>query len=381
LNYIDKVDTEVEETVETFLGSKVHETLEKLYRDLRHQKENTLEELLNFLHAEWKKNWKDAIVIVKEDYGQENYLKMAQKNITDYYKRYYPFNQGKTIALEELIRISLDESGNYKLQGYIDRLMETKDGYYEIHDYKTNSRLPLPDYIRQDRQLALYAIGVKEKYPDVKDIRLVWHFLAFDKEIDSTRTDKELTRLKQDTIQLIDTIEKEDKFPANPSFLCKWCEFKPVCRQWSHLSKLEDKPVNEYYNDPGVKLVNNYAELKNKQKQIIAELDVEIEKLEEAIKHFAEKENIDVVFGSGNKVRITINKRYSFPSKNSMDRKELEQLLKKFKKWDEVVQIDTSALSKILQEKTWEKELINVVEKYTEIECSKRLYLSKINTE
>ncbi|MFW6122283.1 MAG: hypothetical protein ACOC80_15480, partial [Petrotogales bacterium] len=37
---------------------------------------------------------------------------------------YYPFNQGKTIALEERILIDLDDAGEYKLQGYIDRVSE-----------------------------------------------------------------------------------------------------------------------------------------------------------------------------------------------------------------------------------------------------------------
>lgn len=379
LNYIDKVETEVEGSIEAFLGSRVHETLEKLYRDLQHQKHNSLEDLLTFLKTEWQKQWNDAIVIVKEDYSPDNYLKMAEKYIADYYKRYHPFTQGKTIALEDLIRINLDSSGNYKLQGYIDRLSENKDGHYEIHDYKTNSRLPLPDYLRQDRQLALYSIGVNDKYPDVQNIRLVWHFLAFDKEIDSTRTDEELTKLKQDTIKLINTIESEEEFPANPSLLCEWCEFKPICRQWSHLHKIEDKPANEYLTDPGVQLVNKYAELKNKQKQIDVELDSEIAKLEEAIKHFAEKENVDVVFGSGNKVRIAINERYSFPSKNSKEREELERLLKEYGKWDDVIQMDTSSLGKIIQEKMWDKELLSELKKYTKFEYSKRLYLSKIN--
>jgi len=378
LNYIDKVETEIEGSVEAFLGSRVHESLEKLYRDLRYQKENTLDELLTFLNEEWQKNWSDEIVIVNDKYTPENYLKMAKKYITDYYKRYQPFNQEKTLALEERIRINLDDSGKYKLQGYIDRLSETKDGYYEIHDYKTNSRLPLPEYIEQDRQLALYAIGVKDRYPNVEDIRLVWHFLAFDKEIDSTRTDNELEILKQDTIELIDAIESEEEFPANPSSLCDWCEFKPMCRQWSHLSKLENKPVNEYLNDPGVQLVNKYAKLKNKQKQIDEELGSEIKKLEEAIKHFAEKEQIDVIFGSSNKVRITINERYCFPLKHSKERAELERLLKKYGKWDDVVQIDTSVIGKIIQEKTWNSELLKTLKKYVVIERSKRLYLSKI---
>ena len=91
LKYIDRVETEVEESIEAFLGVRVHETLEKLYRDLRYQKLKTLDELLDFFHSEWKKNWDDSIVIVKEEYGPENYLKMGEKFITDYYNR--PFAQ------------------------------------------------------------------------------------------------------------------------------------------------------------------------------------------------------------------------------------------------------------------------------------------------
>lgn len=52
------------------MGSLVHETLEKLYKDLKFQKLNTLKEVLDFYNSEWKKNWNDAIVIVKEQYFQ-----------------------------------------------------------------------------------------------------------------------------------------------------------------------------------------------------------------------------------------------------------------------------------------------------------------------
>ncbi len=51
---------------------------------------------------------------------------MGKKYLTDYYQRYHPFNQGKTVALEELIRIT-GLGWNDKLQGYIDRLTE-RDG-------------------------------------------------------------------------------------------------------------------------------------------------------------------------------------------------------------------------------------------------------------
>jgi len=56
-----------------------------------------------------------------------------------------------------------------------------------------------------------------------------------------------------------------------------------------------------------------------------------MEKLEEAIFNFAEKENINVVFGSNNKVRISASERFVFPSKYSKEREGLEKLLVKNK--------------------------------------------------
>ncbi len=88
------------------------------------------------------------------------------------------------------------------------RLTKREDGCYEIHDYKTCSQLHSLEDIKNDRQLTLYAIGVKKRYHDVKDVKLIWHFLKFNKEINLTRTDKELEELKRKTIELLDTIKK-----------------------------------------------------------------------------------------------------------------------------------------------------------------------------
>jgi putative RecB family exonuclease len=378
MKYIDRVETEVEQSIEAYMGSRVHETLEKLYLDLKYQKLNTLEELLAYLRDEWQKNWDDSIVIVKEEYSPENYLKMAEKFVTDYYNKHKPFDQGRTISLEERILINLDDSDNYKLQGYIDRVNESEEGYYEVHDYKTNSRLPLPEYIENDRQLALYAIGIKEHYPDVKNVKLIWHFLAFDKEIDSTRTDEELEELKRKTIELIDTIESDEKFEAKTSVLCNWCEFKPVCSKWSHLYKIREKPENEYMSDSGVQLVKRYAELRKKKTEMTKSLDEEIDKVEEALIEFAQNEGVDVVFGSHEKVSIKEYERFKFPSKHSAKRKELIEILKKYGKWEEVDQLDTSALNKIIQEKRWTEDVLDILKEYVELDKSKRLYVSKI---
>lgn len=177
---------------------------------------------------------------------------------------------------------------------------------------------------------------------------------------------------------MIEKIESDEKFEANTSLLCDWCEFKPICRQWSHLYVIREKPENEYMDDPGVKLVERYAELKAKEKQVTLDIYAELEKIEEALIAFSEKEGVETVFGPRHKIRIKDTERYSFPSKNSSDRKQLVQTLKDLGKWDEVVQLDTAALNKIIQEKQWDSKSLDILEQYIRLEKSRRLYLSKI---
>ena len=160
---------------------------------------------------------------------------MAEQCIKDYYNRYRPFDQGITIALEKRILFNLDGNNNYRLCGCIDRVAKTEDGCYQIHDYKTCSRLPSLGYIHKDRQLGLYAIGIKERYPYIRNIRLIWHFLRFNKEIRSSWTSEELNELKRNTIRLINEIESAKKFPTNPSHLCEWCEFNAICERNRHI--------------------------------------------------------------------------------------------------------------------------------------------------
>ncbi|MFC1750372.1 RecB family exonuclease, partial [Pseudomonadota bacterium] len=181
--YIDKIKVEVTDTVETFLGSRVHDTLEKLYKDLKFQKTNTLQQLLDFFEEIWEKNWNDNIIIVRENIDKSNWKQMGVKFITDYYNKYKPFDQEQTIDIEKSIFFPLDETKQFNLRGYIDRLASKKDGTYVIHDYKTSGTLPEIKYIEKDRQLALYALAIKNSYIDCSKVEVAWHYLAFDKEI------------------------------------------------------------------------------------------------------------------------------------------------------------------------------------------------------
>ena len=357
-SYIDKIETEIEETVEAFLGSRVHETLQKLYTDLNFQMMPSLKELLDFFNSQWKKNWNDAIVIVREEYGQENYRKMGERYITDYYTRYEPFNQERTIALETMRIVPLDNA--YQIHIRVDRLAE-KDGIYEIHDYKTSQSLPTQDDLDKDRQLAVYAYGIKRMYPDARKIQLIWHFLATDKEMRSERTEEQLDVLKKEVIESIKEIESAREFPANVSRLCDWCEFRPLCPEWKHLYQIEDKPANEYLNDDGVKIVNKYAEVYEQIKKNEGDLG----RLREALIAYAKKHEVNAVFGSDVKASVRSYDKLKFPGKNDPAREELDKLIKKLGLWDELAVLDTYELAKRINSRGLRDDFLKLIQKFT----------------
>jgi putative RecB family exonuclease len=382
--YIDRVKVEAEDTIETYLGSMVHEALEKLYRDKRFEKLISREELLAYFNKIWKKNWKDSIIIVKEDYTAENYRKMGERQLSDYYNRHAPFDKGRIIGLETVEYLPLDKEGKYKFHIRIDRLMDMGDGLYEVHDYKTGSSLSKQEELDKDRQLAMYSQWVRQNFKDFTKVRLVWHFLAFDKEMDSFRSKEELEMLREEILAQISEIERTEDFSANVTRLCDWCLYKPICPQWKHEVELEAKTENEYLNDPGVKLVDAYTELKEKRdayrKETEAELDkmrAELDKIGSALIAYSEREDMEVVTGSESKISIKSSETIKLPAKNTTERAELIETLKKLGRLEDVSSFNTYALNKILEKNEWEKDELDQLERFWTKEKNYRLTVSK----
>lgn len=228
--YIDKIELEEEwRSIESFMGKRVHEVLEKLYNNLKTGKLNTLEELLSHYGEIWETKWGDDVRVIKKEYTAEDYKDIGTRCIAGYYNRHKPFDYGRTVAIEHWLMIDVE---GYKLKGVIDRLSCMDDGHYEIHDYKTGRYLPNQTHFESDRQLSLYQIGVEEKWEDVKSVDLVWHYLVHGEEIRLKRTEGELEKLKSDIVSSIERIEKaeqENNFPYNESGLCNWCEYQELC--------------------------------------------------------------------------------------------------------------------------------------------------------
>ncbi len=373
LRYIDKVRPEIEQSIEAFLGSLVHTVLEKLYRDMRFRKLNSPDELIAYYNEQWEKNWSPAILIVRKDYAAENYRRMGEIFIRDYYEKHRPFDQSKTVGLEHRVLLDLNGDGRYKLQGYIDRLAIAKDGTYEIHDYKTNSSLPLQEYLEEDRQLALYALAVKKKFPDADKIRLVWHFLSFNKDVEIRKTEEELEKLRLSVISDINKIESAREYPTSRSRLCEWCEFRSMCPEWAHVAKTEALTLKDFVREPGVSLVNRYAELTEKKRAV----ENEMNEVKDRLTEFARKEGVTTVAGSGYNARVWSAEKFRFPGKDDAGRRELEDFLEKSGLIKDVSSLDTFLLSRKMDEKDWPEEIKKALRKFGRKELIEKIYLRK----
>ena len=241
LQYIDKLESGPK-TIEAFMGTTVHSALEKLYKDLGYQKVNSIEEVLEYYNKEWNANYTEGIVINKEDYTAENYRKMGAKYISDYYARYSPFDQVNIIGLETQDILDLGDGIKYHVR--IDKFACKGDEYF-VCDYKTNQTIKDQKEADGDRQLAMYAAWVKEKFPDAKKVKLVWHMLKFDKDVFSERTDQQLLELSDEIIDEIRNIETCTIWPTNPSVLCNYCGYKSACPEFVWGAEDKEKGLKE----------------------------------------------------------------------------------------------------------------------------------------
>lgn len=271
-HYIDGIKYEKAKAAQLVLGTVVHATMEKLYTDLKFSKTNSLKDLLNFYDEIWEKEWTDEVINPKEAEGimEEHFKSMGKKYLEDYYKHYAPFNQIKVIGLETQDKLKLKNGSIYDIR--IDKLGCDGNTYY-VCDYKTDLKLKDQDTADQDRQLAMYSIWVKRKFKDAKKIVLLWHMLSFDKEVTSERTPEHLEKLEDTVVNLIKEIETCKEFPTNVTGLCKYCEYQQICPSFKHEAELETKTAKQFKADEGVKLVNQYAKLKDQEKQLKEELE------------------------------------------------------------------------------------------------------------
>ena len=223
VKYIEKTFPDLPKSVELFLGDFVHQSLEWLYLKRKEGENVELDELIRHFAENWNDNMSEDIRVRRGKL--EDYFNKGIKFLVDYYEKHKPFDEN-TIEVEKKICFPLDEDGEYEIIGYIDRIVLTPDGKYEVHDYKTNKYMKKQKEVDEDRQLAFYHIGLKNLFGEDIDVELIWHFLNFNEDIHSKRSDEKLEKLKIETLELIKKIENTTEWPACGRDWCDWCAYK-----------------------------------------------------------------------------------------------------------------------------------------------------------
>ena len=384
LRYVDRVQAPLGTTIEAFVGSRVHDALEWLYRLVRDGRVATREELAGTYQELWDAKWKNDIRVIKHELAVEHYRSNGQKWVEQYWDRYQPFDQGITIDLE--CKVYIDLPGGGKVMGYIDRLEKAGNNHFVIHDYKTSGRLPTSHETENDRQLALYMLGIQQRYPDLKKIDLVWHFVRFDEDVWSQRTDEQLQKMAGQTTRLIETIEAavtSGDLPTKTSTLCDWCEFRPVCPEFAHLYRLENQQETLVFSpltaSEASALVDELASLRDEKRRVTGEMDERANVIQEKLTAYSTETGNTSIYGAEHYATVSTTTSVDVPKAGSKPRAELESALKSLGLWDQVDQLSSSKLKKLAASAAWGDDQREAVNKYLERSERSRVTLRKRN--
>jgi putative RecB family exonuclease len=227
LRYIDRVEVDVGESIACLRGSAAHFGVEMLYQELLAGRMPDLDVLLDATRKWWAEHYHDKVILPDGAGTPESYLEEALQCVRTYYDGHYPFDADETLAMEK--KVFAPMNSRYGILGYIDRLVQ-RDGKIEVHDFKTSSRPGRHQSIFENRQLALYAMGVMHERPQTPPVKLVWHYLPKGESRTAVHNAGEYEMLRLNVLNLITAIESCTGFAKRVTPLCNWCDYIEVCK-------------------------------------------------------------------------------------------------------------------------------------------------------
>jgi len=116
--------------------------------------------------------------------------------------------------------------GGTTVTGRMDQINRASNGDVELIEYKTGTPQTQKD-ADDSPQLALYAEACRQVVGTAPR-RLVLFNLATGERVRTHRTPEQLRAFEQIVRQTAAAI-RAGRFPARPGFLCRYCDFRPIC--------------------------------------------------------------------------------------------------------------------------------------------------------
>ncbi|MDO8600882.1 MAG: PD-(D/E)XK nuclease family protein [bacterium] len=336
---IDRIPAK--KSAEAIFGTHIHKVLQRMFA--KDPLFPTLDELINYYHAEWPNRDKFGWDENTERIYKEEGIKMLK----NFYARNAPWNFS-VVDLESRFEVLMpnEKTGQtHVLAGKIDRIDKIGENEFEVIDYKTSKRLPSQDTVKNDLQLSLYSLGLQKRWPHLKpeNIKVSLYFVKHNEKLSTVKTDAEIQETTHDVLNTISEIEEKLKtgtrFEPIPSPLCDWCPYKPICPAWKHLYS-KSQSANSKAPDVIEPILKEYLELKKEEQKN----EKRIAELQGQIRAYMEAEGLDRVFGDEGYVSRSLQTRsqYNF--------EKIREILEPLGRWQEILDADEKKLKKLLTE-------------------------------
>jgi len=217
---------EVFRSIESHLGTVVHDVLEWLYDERTSRSSPSLESALEVLAERWSAGFDDAVAVIRIGDRADDYLITAREMLESFHNGAYRRDRSSTVALEQ--RLSRRLSDDIVFTGFADRIGRTETGRLFVIDYKTSKNAGDPSEFSEGLQAPLYAACALEHNEDDEALA-GYHYLRHDTTswttVDNTRAQELLERFHQ----LAAEVNRSTEFEPRPGVLCAWCGFNAIC--------------------------------------------------------------------------------------------------------------------------------------------------------
>lgn len=213
-------------SIESHLGSKVHDILEWLYAEREHGLEPDEAAMLERFADRWTTGKDESIAIVRVDDDEADYLQLGREMLRQFYGDTFARDRSHTISLEQ--RLSVRLSNSIVFTGFADRVGRTEQGRLFVIDYKTSKTEGNGAEFSEGLQAPLYAACVLEQFNE-EEALAGYHYLRHGttrwQRVDRARARQLMDRF----LDLANEVEASGEFPARPGILCAWCGFNADC--------------------------------------------------------------------------------------------------------------------------------------------------------
>ncbi len=208
-------------------GSVMHTTIKEFVGGMAKNGRFSFEDVLAAYDREWYS------LGFPDDYQEEEYHKAGREQLQNFHSSYMAAPPD-LLHQEKSFELHLDH--DVIVKGRMDQVNRLGSQKVEIVDYKTGKPKDAKK-AKDSLQLSVYALAAQEVL-ELKPERLVFYNLTTNEAIATERDAKALAKTKQTIYEVAGQI-RASEFPAKPSFLCVYCDYRSLCPAHEQLISIQ----------------------------------------------------------------------------------------------------------------------------------------------